>query len=76
MLKPDNSERNARIIGLAGQGKGPAAIARELGLTPGVVLGVLHRARKVGPKAPTWPAGGQDQTSAPEAPPSQAADED
>jgi ACR3 family arsenite efflux pump ArsB len=55
MAVSDNRERNARIIELADHGKGPAAIARELGLTPGVVLCVLHRARKVGPKAPTQP---------------------
>jgi transposase len=51
MAKPDNRERNARIIAMASQGKGPAEIARALGLSPGVVLGVLHRARQAGRKA-------------------------
>ena len=41
--KPDNSERNARIVDLARQGKAPAEIARELGLGRGIVNGVVHR---------------------------------
>ena len=49
----DNTERNARIIGLACQGKAPAEIARELGISRGVVSGVIRRARDSGklPKA-------------------------
>ena len=57
MAKPDNTQRNASILELAGRGKPPAEIARELGLSRGVVLGVLHRARraeaKVSPSAET-----------------------
>ncbi len=41
----DNTERNARIIGLASQGKAPAEIARELEISRGVVSGVIRRAR-------------------------------
>jgi hypothetical protein len=55
MPKPDNTERNARIVGLANQGKPPADIARKLGIRRGVVLGVLHRARKAGKIAPQTP---------------------
>lgn len=36
-------ERNARIIALRKAGVGPRQIARELGVTPQVVAGVLHR---------------------------------
>lgn len=46
--KPDNSERNARIVDLARQGKAPAEIARELGLGRGIVNGVVRRARDAG----------------------------
>lgn len=44
----DNTERNARIIDLARQGKAPAEIARELGVSRGVVSGVIRRARDAG----------------------------
>jgi transposase len=46
--KPDNSERNTRIVDLARQGKAPAEIARELGLGRGIVNGVVRRARDAG----------------------------
>jgi DNA-binding CsgD family transcriptional regulator len=55
MPRPDNTERNARIIELARQGKGPIAIAREWRLSPGIVLGVVHRARKAGNVASQTP---------------------
>jgi predicted transcriptional regulator len=53
--KPDNRERNARILELARQGKGQAEIARELGISRGVVNGVLRRARDAGTLARTEP---------------------
>ncbi|MHB1422838.1 MAG: helix-turn-helix domain-containing protein [Gemmataceae bacterium] len=46
--RQDNTERNARILDLARQGKPPAEIARELGISRGVVSGVLRRARDSG----------------------------
>jgi transposase len=46
--KPNNSERNARILDLARQGKAPAQIEAELGLSRSVVSGVLRRARDTG----------------------------
>lgn len=39
-----NAARNAAIVALRGEGVGPREIARRLGLSPGVVSGVLHRA--------------------------------
>jgi transposase len=44
--KPDNAERNARILDLARQGKTQAEIARELGLSRGTVSGVIQRGRE------------------------------
>ncbi len=52
----DNTERNACIISLAGQGKAPAEIARELGISRGVVSGVIRRARDAGKLAKTHPS--------------------
>jgi transposase len=53
--KPDNSERNARIVDLSRQGKAPAEIARELGLGRGIVNGVVRRARDAGALSRTEP---------------------
>jgi len=52
----DNTERNARIVGLASQGKAPADIARELGISRGVVSGVIRRARDSGKLTKAHPA--------------------
>jgi transposase len=46
--KPDNTERNARIIDLARQGKAQTEIGRELNISRGIVSGVIRRARDVG----------------------------
>lgn len=43
-MKPDNSERNARIIEMRKAGKFPREIAKALGVTRNVVIGALHRA--------------------------------
>lgn len=54
--KPDNSGRNTRILELARQGKAQAEIARELGISRGVVGGVVRRARDAGALPSTEPA--------------------
>jgi transposase len=54
-LRPDNTERNGRIIDLARQGKAPADIARELGISRGAVSGVIRRARDSGTLATAQP---------------------
>ena len=48
MSKPDNTDRDARIFELPRQGKAQAAIARELGMSRGVISGVIRRARDAG----------------------------
>lgn len=39
-----NAERNAKIIALRKEGVGPREIARRMGISNGVVSGVLNRA--------------------------------
>jgi transposase len=46
--KPDNRERNAHILDLARQGKAQAEIAHELGMSRGVISGVIRGARDAG----------------------------
>jgi hypothetical protein len=67
MPKPDNTERNARIIELSKQGKQPTDIARALRIGRGIVSGVLHRARRAGKVALTTPpqSAGEERPSLP-----------
>ena len=41
-MKPNNTARNARIVALFERMSGPA-VARKLGITVGVVAGVIYR---------------------------------
>lgn len=43
-MKPDNSERNARIVEMRKAGNFPREIAKALGVSRNVVIGVTNRA--------------------------------
>jgi DNA-binding transcriptional regulator LsrR (DeoR family) len=58
--KPDNTDRNARILELARQGKGQAEIAHELGMSRGVISGVIRRARDAGTLTTAEPPKGEE----------------
>lgn len=50
-LRPDNTERNAKIMAMRDDDMGYRAIARALKITPGMVSGVVRRAGMAKPKS-------------------------
>lgn len=62
MVRYDNEKRNAEILRRRAAGDGPRKIARDLGLSVGVVSGVLVRALATDPEDAHAGARGNDYT--------------